>query len=976
MKHEHEHEHENETPMESEAIDQAQHERLCAYVFDELQGTERAAFEAELLRSPALQRERERLVATVGLVKAAVPDEGLSAAVRRDLVASARRSRFRFLRGRTLVRVAAAAVLLLGGALGVRLFTARVDPAGRLATRDIAVARAPEQQGSYERAANGPREKRREAAAADGLQALRGLGYVGDDAPAAAPETAAPAPAIAQELRTLGYVGENASAPALDRRTSASAPAGPMSPGVHLSALKSAQAGKIDLGAARMHDSLSLQTNVWKDTWRTPGAGGAAGRENAGTRLSIQQLAPLAGGRTTGGGSAGWPAESVTVDSRAAQAMGLLNSMPVQGSRDGVADKVSVLQDLAYAGEQDAEVVELEALGYGGGGASGEEHANQEGARQSRREPMFTREEVAAQVEQLLDATRVVPGESASDMFFRYWGDAPFLPAAEQPSSTFAVDVDTASYALARAYLSRGQLPPREAVRTEEFVNYFKADQPAPADGKPFAIGLELAPSPFAKDARTELLRVSMRGKDVQDFERQPVNLTFVIDNSGSMREGDRLELVKRALALLLRQLRSSDSVAVVKFSNEAAVVTSMLPASRRGELEAAIQALPIEGGTNVEAGLRKGYELALASLAPSAVNRVILCSDGVGNIGETSAKGLLELVKDAYKKGIYLNTVGVGMGNHNDAFLEELADKGDGVCNYVDSDAEAKRVFVDGLASLVQPIARDVKIQVEFDPAQVESWRLLGYENRALREQDFRNDTIDAGEVNAGHQVTALYELVRRPSRSGPLATVHLRYKPPFAIDQGKEGEHARAAAEQALEQERTLQASAVLPGFASATNGYQRAVLVAQFAETLRQSVHARGDAFADLLRESRRLEKALGDPDFTEFVALLEKANPLLDVRSKEETPHVQQLLDELSKLHYEQALRERKRELAAAAGEPESSPDEKKADERVELEAREAIQRLEEEVRAEIERASGLDPDTRRQLDELGYGGDDR
>jgi len=647
-------------------------------------------------------------------------------------------------------------------------------------------------------------------------------------------------------------------------------------------------------------------------------------------------------------------------------------SAPTAG--EGLQVIVSALESFESSSDED----ELRALGYAGEDDSQEAREKRRPdpvTRQTQREPVKTREQVVQQVEQLLDATRVAPDESASAMFFRYWGDSPLQLAAEQPSSTFAVDVDTASYALSRAYLNRGELPPREAVRTEEFVNYFKADQAPPTDGKPFAIGLELAPSPFAKDARTEMLRVTVRGKDVQDFERQPIALTIVIDNSGSMNEGGRLELVKRALALLLRELSSADSVAVVKFSNQAGVVASMLPAARRGELEDAIRGLATEGGTNVEAGLRKGYELALANLARNAVNRVVLCSDGVGNIGETTAKGLLELVKDARARGIYLNTVGVGMGNHNDAFLEELADKGDGVCNYVDSDAEAKRVFVDGLASLVQPIARDVKIQVEFDPAQVESWRLLGYENRVLRAQDFRNDAIDAGEVNAGHQVTALYELVRLPSRSGPLATVRVRYKPPFAIDQGKEGVRARAEAEQALEIERTLASSAVLAGFVSATNGFQRAVLVAQFAEVLRQSVHARGDSFATLLAEARRLEKALGDPDFTEFVALLGRANPLLDGRAKQETPRVQQLLDELSRLHYEQALRERKRELAAAAGEPEASPDEKKADERADLETGEAIQRLEAEVRAELYRTSGVEPVSPelQELKRLGYAG---
>jgi Ca-activated chloride channel family protein len=607
---------------------------------------------------------------------------------------------------------------------------------------------------------------------------------------------------------------------------------------------------------------------------------------------------------------------------------------------------------------------ELDALGvdYMNNDIDGwlEGHEVQE---ENRRQPI-TPEQATAIADELLSIARLQPGESPRDMFFRYFGDGPFVLTSEEKTSTFAVDVDTASYALMRAYLNQGQLPPRESVRTEEFVNYFKADQPPPPHsqgGDPFAIGLELAPSLFASDPRTEILRVTVRGRDVADFQRQPAALTFVIDNSGSMEEGGRLELVKRALSLLLRELYAADSVAVVKFSNEASVVTELLPASRRGELESLIQALPIEGGTNAEAGLRLGYELAARNLARNAVNRVILCSDGVGNIGETHAKALLELVKESRAKGIYLNTVGVGMGNLNDAFLEELADRGDGVCNYVDSDAEAKRVFVDGLAQAIQPIARDVKIQVELDPAQVESWRLLGYENRALRNVDFKDDKIDAGEVNAGHQVTALYELVRNP-RPGTVATVRVRYKPPFAIDRGDEGSRAKAEAEQALELERSIDGASVRPGFAAASGGFQRSVLVAQLAEVLRQSVHARGDSFAQLIEEAKRLEGELGDPDFTEFVALLGRANPLLDERAKEETPRVEALLDRLARLHYEQGLEERRRELEAQAHPAEKDVEaleERLGALRDELAERDAerraeIERLEQEVRELVQR----------------------
>jgi len=434
--------------------------------------------------------------------------------------------------------------------------------------------------------------------------------------------------------------------------------------------------------------------------------------------------------------------------------------------------------------------------------------------------------------------------------------------------------------------------------------------------------------------------------------------LTFVIDNSGSM-AGERIELVKRSLSLLLKELYSSDSVAVVVFSQTAREVSPMVSAARRGELESAILALGTEGGTNVEAGLRQGFALAAGSLTRNAVNRVILCSDGVGNIGETDGKALLELVRVHREQGIYLNTVGVGMGNHDDAFLEQLADQGDGVCNYVDSETEARRVFVDGLARALQPIARDVKIQVEFDPTQVESWRQLGYENRALRSEDFRDDAIDAGEVNAGHQVTALYEIVREVREGGPLATVRLRYKPPFAVDHGAEGARAAAQAEQALEISASIHGSSALPGFAAASRGFRRSALVAQFAEVLRRSAHARGDSFGALLEEARRLEREAGDPDVTELVALLERANPLLDKRAKEESPRLQTLLDDLGRLHYERGQRERKRVTV----EPEI----------LEREAAE-IQRLEGEVRTELGHVHGVDPETLERLRDIGYAED--
>jgi Ca-activated chloride channel family protein len=871
-------------------IDPELHERLCAYVFGELGTEERAAFERELARSPALRAEHERLVATVGLVKRALPDEGLSQAVRRDLVAAARRSRFRRLSGRRLVSLAAAAVVIVGAAL-----------AWRHSARESAPGRSTLTAKLVDKLSFPPEELFEtpdpvESATSD---ALKGLGYIGVDF-------------------SNAIIGAGA----------------PSSPG--------AAAGRADgrMGARKNREPRS-----------EVGAEGFFFGHGGKKEEAVADSEPKRGAYRGAGDSVPPSAAST-------------------GVRDGAEFLGTALQSLRVEGDEDANVREL---GYEGVDSPQEKTDGFSDAPRVRAREEVRRQHTDTRARELVAWSELQPGETPRDMFYRFYGDAPFVPAVEERVSTFAADVDTASYALARAHLERGVLPPREAVRTEEFVNYFKADRPPPTDGKPFALGLELAPSPFGPDARAEMLRVTVRAKDVPEFERPPVALTFVIDNSGSMAGEQRLGLVQRTLSLLLGRLDAADSVAVVKFSSTAAVVTPRLPLSQRAELEAAIRGLGTEGGTNVEGGLRLGYQLALRDLQPRAVNRVILCSDGVGNIGETSAKGLLALVDEARKKGIYLNTVGIGMGNHDDAFLEQLADEGDGVCNYVDGDDEARRVFVDGLSGALVPIARDVKIQVEFETSQVESWRLLGYENRALRTQDFRNDKIDAGEVHAGHQVSALYELVRLPGRAGTVATVRVRYKPPFAIDAGHDGERARAAAEEASEIERALSSSDVLPGFASASDGYQRTVLVAQFAEVLRQSVHARGDSLVRLVEEARRLEGRLRDPDFAGFVALLAQANPLLDERAREDTPRLQELLDRLARLHYEEALRERRRELARQAGEADEGV--QPGTEEAQRAAREEIRRLEAEVHAELRQAQGPASGELEALRGLGYAGDD-
>ncbi len=474
----------------------------------------------------------------------------------------------------------------------------------------------------------------------------------------------------------------------------------------------------------------------------------------------------------------------------------------------------------------------------------------------------------------VFDGCRRRPDERPRDMFFRYWGDNPFEITALDSLSTFSVDVDTASYALARRYLVEDKLPEKAQIRTEEFVNYFKADVAAPTHGT-FAIHTDLAPSRFAQPANsTWTLRVVVRGKELAKEERKPLHLTCVIDCSGSMREQNRMETVKDTLRLLLTQLKGGDMVGLVAFSTEARQILPLTSVTNRGLIEVAIQQLAPDGWTNSEAGLKLGYETALAGLDANSTNRVVFLSDGVANQGVTDPVQLSESLKPIREKGVYLNTIGVGMNNHNDTLLEQLADKGDGMCSYVDDMREAKRVMMDNFMGSVETIARDVKIQVEFDPAQVTRYRLLGYENRAIADADFRNDKVDAGEVGAGHQVTALYEIERNLTVAGekPLATVRLRYKAPRIVN----GPANEEATEMAPHEVRASQQTS----FEGADAGYRRAVIVGQFAEFLRRSVNARGRSIDELLAEAHKLELQLPqDTDFHEFVALAERSKLLV-------------------------------------------------------------------------------------------------
>jgi len=464
------------------------------------------------------------------------------------------------------------------------------------------------------------------------------------------------------------------------------------------------------------------------------------------------------------------------------------------------------------------------------------------------------------------------PNEQPSAMYYRFWGDNAFELAQLDSQSTFSVDVDTASYALARRYINDGLLPTKAQIRTEEFLNYFDADIPAPTEDT-FAIQTELAPSLFGGREDRWMLRVAIRGKEITEEERLPLALTFVIDTSGSMKEENRMELVKHALRLLVNRLDARDSIALVAYSGEARLILPMTPVSQRNVIESAIHPLTPDGSTNAEAGLKMGYAQAADNLRQGTHNRVVLLSDGVANTGQTDQDRINADVKRFRDQGIYLNTIGVGMGNHNDVFLEQLANKGDGICDYVDDEAAAQRAIVERFSGAFQPIASDVKVQVEFDSNQVFRYRLLGYENRAIADADFRNDAVDAGEVGSGHQIVALYEIERTSgSGDGPLATVNLRWKAPKMAGQDPNEIDVK-------EIKSEVHGANAVASFNAASSGFRQAVLVAQFAEILRRSSHAQGDSFEPLLTEMLKLENELKDADFTEFCLLVSAVGDLM-------------------------------------------------------------------------------------------------
>ena len=457
---------------------------------------------------------------------------------------------------------------------------------------------------------------------------------------------------------------------------------------------------------------------------------------------------------------------------------------------------------------------------------------------------------------------------------FEDYGVNPFVNTAEDPASTFALDVDTGSYVVARNYLRGGELPPFEAVRVEEFVNYFDGGYEPVRDE--FVINMQAAPSPFSPDGYV-LLRVGVQAPDELADAAEPGSVVVVMDRSGSMSEMadfgsevlERIQLAHKAVDVLLDGLRNGTRVGIVSFDDtvQTVVEPTDLTGNRARIMQRVREQVYPRGSTNTEAGLVRGFEMAQQEAASGRTTLVILLSDGVANVGATRTDDILERIGD--RADIGLTTIGVGLGPFNDVLMEQLANSADGTYHYIDSSEEARRIFADNLSSLLSLVARDAKIQVVFNPDTVRSYRLLGFENRDVADEDFRDNTVDAGEVGLGQSATALYELELRESgsergASAELATATLRYERPD-----------RASVREIT---RTITGADVVGSFAVADPRFRLAAVAAEFAEVLRRSpfVDYRDLGMTVLLEESRAVARDLpGDPDATELADLVETA-----------------------------------------------------------------------------------------------------
>ena len=461
-----------------------------------------------------------------------------------------------------------------------------------------------------------------------------------------------------------------------------------------------------------------------------------------------------------------------------------------------------------------------------------------------------------------------------------------FLTALNHPLSTFSIDVDTASYANVRRFLNEGRMPPPDSVRIEEMVNYFKYNYPQPRGEDPFAANIEIAGCPWNSEHR--LVRIGLKGREIAQDKRPPSNFVFLIDVSGSMQPPERLPLIKQALRQLVKKMTENDRVAIVVYASNAGIKLQSTSCSQKEKILEAIDELDAGGSTAGAAGIQAAYDVAQENFIKGGVNRVLLCTDGDFNVGITDQGQLVKMIQDKAKGGVSLTTLGVGTDNYKDALMQKLADKGNGNYAYLDTLEEAQKVLIDQMSGTLVTIAKDVKIQIEFNPAQVSAYRLIGYEKRMLRKEDFNNDAKDAGEIGAGHTVTALYEIVPagRAIRSGEVDD--LKYQLPA---EEKPERYVSAASRELLtlklrykqpdgDKSRLLEFPVTDGGkrFNNASTDFKFAAAVAEFGMLLRDSEFKGNSSYGAVLELAGEAKGADAEGYRSEFLNLVRKAQEL--------------------------------------------------------------------------------------------------
>jgi Ca-activated chloride channel homolog len=458
--------------------------------------------------------------------------------------------------------------------------------------------------------------------------------------------------------------------------------------------------------------------------------------------------------------------------------------------------------------------------------------------------------------------------------------DNPFVRVGQEPLSTFSIDVDTASYAIVRRFLNQGMKPPKDAVRIEELVNYFPYQYPTPTGDEPFSVNVEIARCPWNADHR--LARIGLKGKEIKTENRPPANLVFLLDVSGSMNDPVKLPLLKSAMRLLVEKLGENDRVAIVVYAGGEGLALPSTSCEHKGEILSALEQLQAGGSTNGGAGIKLAYDVAVKNFLPGGTNRVILCTDGDFNVGVTNQGDLTRLIEQKAKSKVFLSVLGFGTGNLKDSTMEKLADLGNGNYAYIDTLQEARKVLVEQMSGTLITIAKDVKIQVEFNPSKVGAYRLIGYENRLLKTQEFNDDKKDAGEIGAGHTVTALYELAP-PGKEGDLPTVDkLKYA---ATGESKQPLEPRSSFDESLmvklrfkapegDASKKLEHGVIDQGaeYAAASEDFKFAAAVAAFGMILRDSPYkgsANYDGVLELAQATRGLDASGYRKEFEELV-----------------------------------------------------------------------------------------------------------